>query len=161
MKTNFEHICHCKNMCLIFISSLCTLLLPWKVCVSQDYHFHLIGGVGLMFLDIRGSRTFHRVDGDKKIYLGDGQWSAIKKTLSAEGIFAEARALLVCSPAPLVFLEPRITQSAAAAFHRLEDFKGHWSFGEHIKEQIMMIDSLCEWKNAASREVLVLGGKGL
>ncbi|XP_024371364.1 uncharacterized protein [Physcomitrium patens] len=126
--------------------------------VHQDYHFHLIGGVGLMFLDIRGSRTFHRVDGDKKIYLGDGQWSAIKKTLSAEGIFAEARALLVCSPAPLVFLEPRITQSAAAAFHRLEDFKGHWSFGEHIKEQIMMIDSLCEWKNAASREVLVLGG---
>jgi len=128
--------------------------------VNQDYHFHVVGGVGLIFLDIRGSRTFHRDDDDDKKYLGTLQWNAITKALSPDGIFGKVRALLVCSPAPLVFLEPRITQSVAVAFNRLEDFKGHWSFGEHIKEQIMMIDALNVWKTLGSgREVLVLGGR--
>ncbi|KAG0620338.1 hypothetical protein M758_4G208700 [Ceratodon purpureus] len=127
--------------------------------IKQDFHFHVVGGVGLMFLDIRGSRTFHRVNDDDKKYLGSLQWNAIEKALRPDGIFGEARALLVCSPAPLVFLEPRITQSAAHAIPRLEDFKGHWSFGEHIKEQILMIDSLSNWKSSGTgREVLVLGG---
>lgn len=113
-----------------------------------------------MFLDIRGSRTFHRVIDDVNKYLGSRQWNAITKSLSPDGEFGKARALLVCSPAPLVFLEPRITQSAAKAVHRLEDFRGHWSFGDHIKEQITMIDALSEWKfKKAGREVLVLGGK--
>jgi hypothetical protein len=120
----------------------------------------VLGGVGLIFLDIRGSRTFHRVNDDDKKYLGSLQWNAIDKALSPNGIFGEARALLVCSPAPLVFLEPRITQSAAHAISRLEDFRGHWSFGEHIKEQILMIDALSKWKSIGTgREVLVLGGK--
>lgn len=119
----------------------------------------MVGGVGLIFLDIRGSRTFHRDDTDDKKYLGSLQWNAITKALHSDGIFGKVRALLVCSPAPLVFLEPRITQSAAVAFNRLEDFKGHWSFGEHIKEQIMMIDALHDWKTSGvGREVLVLGG---
>ena len=113
-----------------------------------------------MFLDIRGSRTFHRVNDDDKKYLGSLQWNAIENALSPAGVFGKARAILVCSPAPLVFLEPRITHSAAHAISRLEDFKGHWSFGEHIKEQIAMIDALSKWKGTgAGREVLVLGGK--
>lgn len=127
--------------------------------INQDFHFHVVGGVGLIFLDIRGSRTFHRVDADSKKYLGSLQWNAITKALSPDGIFGKVRALLVCSPAPLVFLEPQITQSLAVAVKRLEDFKGHWSFGEHIKEQIMMIEALNEWKlRRPGREVLVLGG---
>lgn len=120
----------------------------------------MVGGVGLIFLDIRGSRTFHREVDDGKKYLGSFQWNAITKALSPDGIFGNVRALLVCSPAPLVFLEPRITQSVAVAFNRLEDFKGHWSYGEHIKEQIMMIDALNDWKTSGiGREVLVLGGR--
>ena len=111
-----------------------------------------------MFLDIRGSRTFHRVNGDDKKYLGNCQWNAITKALFPDGIFGNVRSLLVCSPAPLVFLEPQITKNAAVAFKRLEDFKGHWSFREHINEQIKMIKALSEWKTAG-REVLVLGGK--
>ncbi|KAG0591592.1 hypothetical protein KC19_1G186500 [Ceratodon purpureus] len=127
--------------------------------IHQDYHFHVVGGVGLMFIDIRGSRTFHRVNGDDQIYLGNSQWNAITKALCPDGIFGKIRALLVCSPAPLVFLEPQITKNAAVAFKRLEDFKGHWSFGEHINEQIKMIDALSEWKaTEVGREVLVLGG---
>jgi hypothetical protein len=126
----------------------------------QDYHFHMVGGVGLMFLDIRGSRTFHRVKDDERKYLGTHQWKSITKALDGDGIFSEARALLVCSPAPLVFLEPRITQSAAAAIPRLEDFKGHWSYKEHVKEQLLFIESLTKWKSSGSgRDILVLGGE--
>ncbi|CAM6102417.1 unnamed protein product [Calypogeia fissa] len=126
--------------------------------IDKDYHFHLISGVGLMFLDIRGSRTFHRVPGDPCKYLGSKQWQDIEKALKG-GIFESARALLVCTPAPLVFLEHNFTDVVANRVSRLEDFKGHWSAAPHFPEQKKMVDILCEWKRTFNtREVLVLGG---
>ncbi len=85
---------------------------------------------------------------------------AIKKSLDSGGVFDSAHTLLVCSPAPLVFLVPRITETAATAITRLEDFKGHWSYREHLNEQVEMIECLNRWKSSQmGREVLVLGGK--
>ena len=129
-----------------------------SVIELQDYHFHVIGKVGLMFLDIRGSRTFHRKQGDPKPYLGSRQWEDIKHALGHDGLFKEVQALVICSPAPLVFLIPSITSVLGRTVHRLEDFKGHWS--HHNKEQMEMIECLNTWKSARSgREVIVLGGK--
>ncbi|KAJ7570564.1 hypothetical protein O6H91_01G126000 [Diphasiastrum complanatum] len=127
--------------------------------INKDYHFHVVGGVGLLFLDIRGSRTFHRKKLDEKPYLGSSQWNDITSSLKPNGLFDKVRVLLVCSPAPLVFLEPTITNAAAKRVHQLEDFKGHWSASMHIKEQVEMINCLWTWKNSTTnREVLVLGG---
>lgn len=127
--------------------------------IKKDYHFHLIGNVGLMFLDIRGSRTFHHEQGDEMRYLGSKQWEDIEKALGDDGIFAKAQVLVICSPAPLVFLVPAITKAAGHTVQRLEDFKGHWS--AHKDEQVKMIKCLQTWKYsdyAKGREVLVLGG---
>ncbi|KAJ7535968.1 hypothetical protein O6H91_12G052000 [Diphasiastrum complanatum] len=127
--------------------------------INKDYHFHVIGGLGLLFLDIRGSRTFHRLNSDEKPYLGSSQWKDINCSLEHGGLFDNVRVLLVCSPAPLVFLEPMITNAAANNVPRLEDFKGHWSAKMHIKEQVQMIECLWKWKRSSpKREVLVLGG---
>lgn len=125
--------------------------------IKKDYHFHVIGKVGFMFLDIRGSRTFHRVKDDKKPYLGSKQWEDIKQAMGDDGIFHKVQVLVVCSPAPLVFLVPSITNVAGKTVHRLEDFKGHWS--AHKKEQVEMIECLQQWKvSGKGRQVLVLGG---
>lgn len=89
-----------------------------------------------MFLDIRGSRTFHRVPNDPYKYLGTDQWTELKSALGRGGIFDGVRALLVCSPAPVVFLTGLITDEFADHIGRLEDFKGHWSHRDHRAEQV-------------------------
>ncbi|EFJ18068.1 hypothetical protein SELMODRAFT_444647 [Selaginella moellendorffii] len=128
--------------------------------IDKEYHFHVLGGVGLMFVDIRGSRTFHRERDDENAYLGTKQWKDISGSLSSPGgIFNGVSALLLCATAPLAFLEPVITNVAAKRVNRLEDFKGHWSAQPHTQEQIRMIDALASWKAAQDgRQVLVLGG---
>lgn len=124
--------------------------------IKKDYHFHIVGNVGLMFLDIRGSRTFHRVQDDENPYLGSRQWEDIEKSLRKEGIFDKLKMLVICSPAPLVFLQHTIT-STASNVNQLEDFKGHWSVHPH--EQQRMIDCLSQWKNSKEhRDILILGG---
>ena len=89
-----------------------------------------------MFLDIRGSRTFHRKPNDPYKYLGSDQWTEIMSALGRGGIFDGVRALLVCSPAPVVFLTGLITDEFADHIARLEDFKGHWSHRDHREEQV-------------------------
>lgn len=125
--------------------------------IKKDHHFHVVSNVGLMFLDIRGSRTFHRVQDDENPYLGSQQWKDIEKSLGKGGIFDKVKMLLVCSPAPLVFLQQAITSTAANSVNRLEDFKGHWSVHPH--EQCHMIDCLYKWKTSKEhRDILILGG---
>lgn len=112
-----------------------------------------------MFLDIRGSRTFHRVSGDTYKYLGSRQWQDIDKALTRGGLLESAQVLLLCTPAPLVFLQHNFTDVVANRVSRLEDFKGHWSAAPHFAEQKKMVDLLCHWKSDSNtREVLVLGG---
>ncbi|KAI5054986.1 hypothetical protein GOP47_0030131 [Adiantum capillus-veneris] len=125
--------------------------------IQKDHYFHVIDNIGLMFLDIRGSRTFHRVENDPTPYLGSRQWEDIDEALGDGGVFRSVRVLVVCSPAPLVFLVPAVTRVAPTVVDRLEDFKGHWSAYKH--EQKRMVDSLQRWKESKiCREVIVLGG---
>ncbi|KAL3694289.1 hypothetical protein R1sor_007940 [Riccia sorocarpa] len=126
--------------------------------ITKDYHMHLTAGVGIMFLDIRGSRTFHRVEDSEHPYLGSDQWREIDQALSAGGLFERAKVLLLCTPAPLVFLDHNFTD-AASNVPRLVDFKGHWSAAKHYDEQKRMISTIFGWRAASKdREVLVLGG---
>ncbi|XP_024533319.1 uncharacterized protein LOC9651288 [Selaginella moellendorffii] len=126
--------------------------------LTKDHHFHVVGGLGLMFLDVRGCRSFQRVKGDEFPYLGSPQWTDIDQALRPGDLFEDVRVLLVCSPAPLVFLEPNITDAAGKNVPRLADFRGHWSADMHRKEQTRMIEALVNWKESGRREVMVLGG---
>jgi hypothetical protein len=64
----------------------------------------VVGGVALMFLDICGSWTFHRVKRDSKKCLGTSQWDEVKNPLDNSGcLFKAVCALLVCWPTPCVF----------------------------------------------------------
>ncbi len=57
-----------------------------------------------------------------------------------------------------MFLVPRITGPAAATIPHLKDFKGHWSYGKHLDEQVQLIVCLNEWNTSQlGCEVLVLG----
>ncbi|BBN06633.1 hypothetical protein MPTK1_3g22730 [Marchantia polymorpha subsp. ruderalis] len=129
--------------------------------IDRDYHFHLIAGVAIMFIDIRGSRTFFRCEDQESSqhrYLGAQQWKDISGVMGTGGLFEQANVLLVCTPAPLVFLDHNFTD-VASNVPRLVDFKGHWSANLHYEEQKRMIDILFAWKGASTkRDILVLGG---
>jgi len=65
-----------------------------------------------------------------------------------------------CARLLLVFLVPRITGTAAATIPHLKDFKGHWSYGKYLDEQVQLIVCLNEWNTSQlGCEVLVLGCK--
>lgn len=114
-----------------------------------------------MFIDIRGSRTFFRCEDQESSqhrYLGAQQWKDISGVMGTGGLFEQANVLLVCTPAPLVFLDHNFTD-VASNVPRLVDFKGHWSANLHYEEQKRMIDILFAWKGASTkRDILVLGG---
>lgn len=121
-----------------------------------EHHGHVWGPIGVLFLDVRGGRSFHA--DALRPYLGTPQWSDISEALrGSKGMFSSARALLVVSPVPLAFLSSEIS---GVGSHVMDDLMDHWSYGAHRKEQLEMIRLLRYWKQAGEgkRELLVLGG---
>ncbi len=59
-----------------------------------------------------------------------------------------------------MLLVSRITGAAAATIPHLKGFKGHWSYGKHLDEQVKLIVCLNECNmSQLGCEVLILGCK--
>ena len=62
--------------------------LDQKRPTTSDFFHVSFGDVGLMFLDVRGCKTFHRTPEDEQLpMLGVKQWTSIADALSETGIF--------------------------------------------------------------------------
>lgn len=118
-----------------------------------EHHEHRFGGIGVLFLDQRGARSFDR--DPTRPYLGSSQWTALEASLGA-GVLADVRALIVVTSVPLVYLG---NGTSSVGAHVVDDLRDHWAYGPHRKEQIEMLRRLRVWKQAApDRELLVVGG---
>jgi hypothetical protein len=61
-----------------------------------------------------------------------------------------------------VFLVSRITEAVAATIPHLKGFKGDWSYGKHLDEQVKLIVCLNEWNTSQlGCEVRILGCKDM
>ncbi len=120
---------------------------------DHEAHAHVYGGVGIVFLDQRGCRTF---DYDPTLpYLGAKQWAWLRGTL-ASAAFASVKALVVITSVPLLYVGEAV---AAAAGLVASDLRDQWSYPGHRAEQLQLVDLLVQWKaGAAGREVSVVGG---
>lgn len=119
-----------------------------------EHHVHRFGEIGLVFLDLRGGRTFER--DTARPFLGTPQWESLQGALSPEGVLATARALVVVSPVPLVYLG-RVAAGVGSLF--TDNLQDHWSFGDHRKEQLELLRALRRWKDAApGRDLVVVCG---
>lgn len=123
----------------------------------MENHFHVWDQIGIMFLDLRGARSF--AVSPSYPYLGDVQWKEIEDALSLQGLFKDVRALLVITSVPLVYLSAGISTFGSIL---VNDLKDHWAHQINRKEQIEFLRMLRFWiqsPNAAGdRQALVIGG---
>lgn len=133
------------------------------------------GEVGLLMLDVRGGRGFRQLDREAQEpaqgdlpYLSPQQWEVLDQALAADGELASARALIVVTPTPVVFIGHRQIKDhiirapfgmGEKAGNLTEDIRGTWGYGQYRHEQTRFLDRLRAWKQgAADREVLIVSG---
>lgn len=122
-----------------------------------EYHRHKWGPFGVMFIDLRGGRSFQT--DPARPFLGTPQWEAITSWLAGDGYFSDVRALVVVTSVPLAYLGGTIS-GIGSRF--MDDLRDHWSYGMHAKEQIETVRALRVWMQQGAaggeRNVLVIGG---
>ena len=126
--------------------------------IKKDFHFHVFGQHGLVFLDVRGPRSLHKIEGEKYPYMGSLQWEEVKAALSEDGVMRDVRSLLMICPAPIVFLPTTINDLLGRTV--VDDALGHWSSEPFKAEQRMMLNLCQAWKAArpGERELTFIGG---
>jgi hypothetical protein len=125
---------------------------------TGEHHMHLLGDVGVMFLETRFCKGFNLKRGDKKVpYLGSTQWRDIDGSLTSRGEFANARILLVVAPTPIVFFNTAVNTKMATF---ADDLEGHWSAPLYRAEQARILHAVNNWRQVdrANRDVVLLGG---
>ena len=126
------------------------------VC-RKDFHFHVFGEHGIIFLDVRGPRSLHVIKDDQYPYLGSLQWQELKNALSEDGIMKDVKSLILICPAPIVFLPTTINDLLGKTV--IDDALGHWSSKPFKNEQNMMLNLSQAWKaGREGREMTFVGG---
>lgn len=128
---------------------------------AAEHHLHRWGNVGLLMLDIRGGRSFHR--SFNLPFLGRQQWRDLQAAFSPKGYFSDIETLLVASSVPIVFLNPWITTiigSTPNLSGGVNDLRDHWSYGVHRREQNLFLELLAQWKAEPNtkRDIQLIGG---
>mmetsp|Transcript_108239 Transcript_108239/g.316577 ORF Transcript_108239/g.316577 Transcript_108239/m.316577 type:complete len:714 (-) Transcript_108239:59-2200(-) len=124
---------------------------------TPDYHHHAFGDVGMAFVDVRGCKTFHRIEGDPAPFLGKDQWRALEDGAEGEGVFGGCKALLMLMPVPIAYVTE--TATMVAGKHVVDDLLGQWSATAHLPEVPRFLGLCSQWRGSAEgRQVLVVGG---
>eukprot|EP00439_Symbiodinium_sp_Y106_P043175 s2486_g5.t1 len=128
-----------------------------------DYHMHVFGDVGLLFVDVRACKTFHWKESEDVCapMLGQAQWAAIEEALAPGGMLAACKALLALVPEPLGYVSRAFTQIMGNTV--CDDLLGQWSAEAHRAEVPRFLKMLKAWRDKESsppckREVLIVAG---
>ncbi|CAJ1334413.1 unnamed protein product, partial [Effrenium voratum] len=120
-----------------------------------DFHMHAFGDVGILFVDVRGCKTFHhKPDKDSRLpMLGQRQWDSFEAALDG-GILCGCKALLVMLPEPIGYV------SRANTFligHTVcDDLLGQWSAEAHRAEVPRFLKQLKAWRDSSAEKQLLL-----
>jgi len=131
--------------------------IDWKKLnnLKSEYHAHILNGVGVVFVDYRGSRSWFRETGIEDNQLGNAQKQWITNLFSEQGQFSNLNSVLFISPFPLVFLSHFLTNLASKY---IDDAKEHWAF-KNNKELENLFEILRKWKlRREGGEVTLIGG---
>eukprot|EP00667_Euglena_gracilis_P007194 EG_transcript_7255 len=124
--------------------------------VARENHFvHVLGDIGLLFVDSRGAKTFNTVPGDLKPFLTSAQWQDIHASLSPSGALAHCKVLFFLTQIPMVFFGQKLTEAIAK---KADDFEGMWSYKRNRVEQMEMLEALWQWQAAAPERLVLLAG---
>jgi len=126
--------------------------------IKEEYYYEILNGVGIVFTDYRGIRTWHRDPNDLGTsQLGKAQWKFLEELFKKTGKFAELNSVLFVSTFPLVWLSeaPSKTSTLRRNQNEPKDFWGH----SYLKEQADLLTILREWKFLKEgRELVIICG---
>eukprot|EP01069_Polyplicarium_translucidae_P000252 Polyplicarium_translucidae@DN1144_c0_g1_i1.p1 len=134
--------------------------------VGQAYHFHVFGDIGIMMVDSRASKSFHRnyddpsKDNDLPM-LGHAQWKDIEMAFSPSGYFSTVRMLFVVTPMPICYVGEGPNMAAAKVGGTyFDDLFGSWAASCHIPEASLLLSAIFDWraKGPGHREVVICSG---
>jgi len=122
-----------------------------------EYHEHILNGVGIVFVDYRGSRSWFREDfNEKSPQLGTKQAEWVQSLFVKEGKFKDLNSVLFISAIPMLFFSHLLTNTAAMA--GFDDVKEHWSY-KNDEEMKKILNLLKDWKaGKKGRELTLIGG---
>eukprot|EP00919_Chromeraceae_sp_WS-2016_P078296 GHVR01185444.1.p1 GENE.GHVR01185444.1~~GHVR01185444.1.p1 ORF type:complete len:609 (+),score=115.95 GHVR01185444.1:67-1893(+) len=125
--------------------------------VTRSYHHHVYGDIGILFVDLRGCKSFHHVPNDTLPHMGTPQWHDIDDALSDGGIFSMCRMLIAVSPIPVAYIANKLTMLFAK---KVDDLYGSWGATPHMPETERFLDALFNWRGrkAGYREVCLVAG---
>jgi len=106
----------------------------------------------LVFLDVRGCKTFYR---DKSgTYLGRKQQDWIENTICCDN--SSTNHLILISPIPFIVLSSLFTNNSSFLFR---DVIGIWNYDEYIDDLKKLILVLTKWKSSQNgRKITLVGG---
>ena len=125
---------------------------------AQEHHYHRLGGVGILFVDMRGGRLLER--GGQALdnpIVSHEQWTFMERALSdPDG--GSVRVLLVCVERPLVEETP---SSARIRSRRPETFsvKERWAYND--QELSRLLNMLVAWRRGGAHRVVQILTGGL
>jgi len=125
---------------------------------KYDYHMHVFGDVGLLFVDVRCCKSFHWQSEDAEApMLGKAQWAAIDAALAPGGMFSDCKALLALVPEPIGYVSRALTKIMGNTV--CDDLLGQWSAEAHRAEVPRFLQALKAWRELGSnKQVLILAG---
>ena len=131
--------------------------------IDTEYHTHIIGDIGLFFLDLRGRRSWHTNINNENLpsYLGARQIIALNEALEPEkGLFANCTFTMVLTPIPVGIYEEDLLQF----LEFVEKIIGkafsveRWRY-KHQLETALFLQTLGNWKRGRKdRELVLVGG---
>ena len=124
---------------------------------KDEFFIDIKNDIGFFVLDYRGSKTWHKSSSDNKstVQLGSVQTQAYKKAFSPNGVFNNAKAVVLVSTIPM-FLFSNTTAKTLGLV--IPDMKEHWTYN-YEDELLDLLDTIQLWKDSDSeRQVLFVGG---
>jgi phosphodiesterase/alkaline phosphatase D-like protein len=126
-----------------------------KAAGKDAFYIETINNVGFVVLELRACKSWMRDEEDPPdSFLGRQQWNALHIALDPGGVLGEVQKLVLCSPVPVAFLSPEMTDTMK---HVIADFEGLW--GAFRDELLQLMDKLRDWKAASpGREFIIAAG---
>lgn len=121
-------------------------------CEYYEYIFH---GVGVVFTEYRGCRSWFREGGFDEDHFGKHQQAFLDNLFKQNGKYESMNSTIFVTPLPVFFLAHTIGKAAHVV---QDDIQEHWAYGA-IPQMGKFLDLLRTWKERRDgRDIILVGG---
>ena len=131
--------------------------IPWDNLKSlkNEYHYHILNGVGVSFMEYRGCRSWFQEEKLKETLTGKAQKEWIFSLFKKGGKLDQVDSTIFVTPVPFFLLSHFLSE---LAYLKSNDLQEHYTY-HNVPQLIELLDLLREWKERRQgREILIAAG---